>query len=462
MREMASRFDVPIRSIRKVFNQDVRHNPDTYLRAYRRLPESRRPQDSIERESNKARPSPARSRSGALLQLAPPLARTDAVVDLALAVGSNLPGRAVITDSIGLFAPDREGEYGGLALRCAIMSDRRQSTLTAAAETKRELAVLARVVDGAKILAAQLQPDCSARAHQLLDREFDKMCDLEDIGGSEEDDKRRIRQQISFVSTAQMLLVLNPEIDSALWDMLGAMQAPSFTDGSVSVALQALADTLARSLETLRGVLDAEPSALARFVDRSQAEIADLLGGSFDWLLQFRDLHVPSTPRELDFEILPPEPTWEALVRTIRTTRGAGHYELDERRLAVLTALEKHFGPRRCAWYRGHRKADGINADYLVLAITIRPGVEHHAVAASPLAGEHATYVVRAQQSDADWQAILARTKPEARHGGARRFAFIDGRDGVDQYDYMRERVLNYLNEGRNRGDAATANVGLV
>jgi hypothetical protein len=81
----------------------------------------------------------------------------------------------------------------------------------------------------------------------------------------------------------------------------------------------------------------------------------------------------------------------------------------------------------------------------LVLTIKSDNGSGEHAVAISPLAGEHATYVVRADYADADWPTIFAKSKSEALTLGARRSPFTHADNGIDQYTAMRHRVIRLL-----------------
>ena len=82
-----------------------------------------------------------------------------------------------------------------------------------------------------------------------------------------------------------------------------------------------------------------------------------------------------------------------------------------------------------------------VSTHYVVLTIKSANGSGDHAVAISPLAGEHATYVVRSDCTEAHWMTLLAQSKPDAREQGARKFLFT----GSDAYSGMRAKVVDAL-----------------
>jgi hypothetical protein len=91
------------------------------------------------------------------------------------------------------------------------------------------------------------------------------------------------------------------------------------------------------------------------------------------------------------------------------------------------------------------RLGQGVNNEYLLLTIKSDNGSGERAVAISPLAGKHATYVVRADYADADWPTVLAKSKNEATALGAKRLPFTNADNGIDQYTAMRHRVIDHL-----------------
>jgi hypothetical protein len=137
-------------------------------------------------------------------------------------------------------------------------------------------------------------------------------------------------------------------------------------------------------------------------------------------------------------------PRGEQLRTFLVGLRSSGLYrghQVDEQRVAVLEEIEKHFGVDRCEWHEGTASSDGFNNHYVVLTIKSANGSGDHAVAISPLAGEHATYVVRSDCTDAHWMTLLAQSKPDAREQGARKFLFT----GSDAYSGMRAKVVDAL-----------------
>jgi hypothetical protein len=110
-----------------------------------------------------------------------------------------------------------------------------------------------------------------------------------------------------------------------------------------------------------------------------------------------------------------------------------------------LEDLEKHFGADVCGWYEGSESSRGVDNHYLVLAIKSVNGSGENAVAISPLTGQHATYVVRRECTDADWADIFASPKIEARVRGARRLLFATPDRRTDKYNAMRDKVITLL-----------------
>jgi hypothetical protein len=129
----------------------------------------------------------------------------------------------------------------------------------------------------------------------------------------------------------------------------------------------------------------------------------------------------------------------------MRSSRLYSGYRIDEYRLTVLEDLQDHFGADRCVWHKGSESSNGIDNRYLVLAIKSAKGSDENAVAISPLAGRHATYIVRRECAEADWKTLFAHPKFEARLRGARKLLFTTSADHTDQYTAMREKIINLL-----------------
>jgi hypothetical protein len=129
----------------------------------------------------------------------------------------------------------------------------------------------------------------------------------------------------------------------------------------------------------------------------------------------------------------------------MRTSKLYSGHGVDEHRVTVLEDLQNHFGPDRCVWHKGSNSSSGIDNRYLVLAIKSANGSGENAVAISPLAGRHATYIVRRECAEADWKTLFAQPKFEARLRGARKLLFTTGIGHTDQYSAMREKIINLL-----------------
>lgn len=67
------------------------------------------------------------------------------------------------------------------------------------------------------------------------------------------------------------------------------------------------------------------------------------------------------------------------------------------------------------------------------------------ALAISPLAGRHATYIVRHDCVEADWRTLFSHPKFEARLQGARKLLFTPSNRHVDQYLRMRDKIIRLL-----------------
>ena len=210
-------------------------------------------------------------------------------------------------------------------------------------------------------------------------------------------------------------------------------------------------DRLNDQISAVEALLSADDAALGRFFQRSRSELVALQDGRFDFLQQFHDVGSPSSGvsrqviRGLPFTVLP---EGEQLRRFLDGLRSSGlyrGYQVDVHRLTVLEYLEEYFGADLFDWYEGSESSKGVNNQYLVLAIRSAKGSGENAVAISPLAGQHATYVVRHECAEAHWATIFANPKLEARLRGARRLLFTTPDSRTDQYTAMREKVITLL-----------------
>jgi hypothetical protein len=147
----------------------------------------------------------------------------------------------------------------------------------------------------------------------------------------------------------------------------------------------------------------------------------------------------------LAFEVLPQGEQLRTFLGGLRKTRLYRGYQVDVDRLTVLEDLQAHYGAERCVWHVGSGSLNGIGNRYLVVTINSANGFDANAVAISPLAGRHATYVVRRECADADWKTLFAHPKFEARLLGARKLLFTTTPDHPDQYKAMRDKIIRLL-----------------
>lgn len=122
---------------------------------------------------------------------------------------------------------------------------------------------------------------------------------------------------------------------------------------------------------------------------------------------------------------------------------------IDTRRTAVLDRIRIKLGPGRCTIYKGLRSrkiitglAENITDDYLVLVIQRPRG--HDAIAISPIAGKHATFIVRHDTSEFDWRTVFAASKVNAKAFDARRLLFKESKY-FDEYKSMELKTDAYL-----------------
>jgi hypothetical protein len=210
-------------------------------------------------------------------------------------------------------------------------------------------------------------------------------------------------------------------------------------------------DRLNSRISAVEALLSADEAALKRFFERSRSELLALQAGQFDFLRKFHNVGSPSSGvsrqviRGLPFTVLPQGEQLRSFLDGLRSSGLYRGYEVDVHRLAVLEDLEEHFGADGCDWYEGSESSKGINNQYLVLVIRRGKRSGENAVAISPLAGQHATYVVRGECADAHWTSIFANPKFEARLQGARRLLFTSPDRRIDQYAAMRDKVITLL-----------------
>lgn len=187
----------------------------------------------------------------------------------------------------------------------------------------------------------------------------------------------------------------------------------------------------------------------------SRVQLASVHARRFDTVLAKQ---VPRRPdptakrARLTFEVLP-----GGTSRDFVTERQRAHERqhprtlptLDPRRTDILDELAGHYGPAQCTFYRGfatqgqlYEIGENITEDYLILVIDRGRGED--AIAISPAAGRHATYLLRHDVTERPWNEVFAHPKLDAKDLGAKRLVFRD-RFPLDQYRSMREKARALL-----------------
>lgn len=374
-----------------------------------------------------------------------------AIADIVVKADTSRDIEQIATDLLP-FDPSQKDGYGYLAWRYDTTAQHLAETPARTAGD--ELASVARVVDTSKHRLQQLH-DSAGRilehpnlVPRVLEAGFKDLFDPDDIGRAASDDRRRVMAKHAFLQRAVLLIIANPQCAERLWGMLDALQPPPQHQlFETTPLLRAAIEALTRELSAVEALLLSDETALEHFVHRSHAELTDLHNGRFDYFQPFRDAGTTAaTARRvisgLPFTVLPQGVHLRTFLTDLRTTKRYHGHHLDESRLTVLEELQEHFGAHRCIWHKGSVTSNGVDNRYLVLSIASSTGSDESAVAISPLAGEHATYVVRHGCADAHWARIFELTKEEARQHGARRLYF---RGDADQYTDMRDKIISIL-----------------
>lgn len=452
--------------LRDVITEDKRSDPAAYaaLRlartsgkpvAARPIPSRPTPPERL--NGHRPNPAPRGEPRPRIRHTGLPPASTDihleAVTDM-VAKALDAPAREHIASDLAAFDPSGVGGYGYLGWRYTTTrtSPTGPSTWTAVDE----LAAIARIVDTSKHRlqhpdeAAGRILDCPALAGQALESGFGDLFDPDDIGRSAADERRRVQDKHAFLQRAVILTVANPQCAERLWQMLDQLRPPPQHQlVETTPQLQTAIEGLTSDLAAVEALLCADETALQAFVRRSQSELADLHNGRFDYLQAFRDAGTDSdhvTRRVihgLSFAVLPQGEYLTTFLRELRASkRYNGYRHVDEQRLTVLEELQEHFGAHRCVWHEGSVSSRGVDNRYLILVIRATTGPDEDAVAISPLAGQHAPYIVRHECVDAHWSRIFELSKHEARQHGARRLRF---NGEPDQYREMRKKIITLL-----------------
>lgn len=469
-----AQYRVSREALRNAIAEDLVLHPEEYApsrqprkRAATAQPRRGRPVDSpagaLARASSTSLPHDAHAQVGRPRPRAdnlPPcvgVANPQSVADLIMNLDSSQDDRSQVVARVQTFAPDGAAAYGYLAWRySAAHRDGYPERSTTAPH--HDLALIAHVVDAETQVIDQMtrthghfleQRDLAKR---VLESEFRELVDVDDVGRSAADELRHVRARDHFLRRAAVLTVASPDCDQRLWDMISQLRPPTPSQlVETSAPLESAIARLNGLIADVESLFAANKFALDGFFRQSHTELRDLQAGRYDFLRQFHDVDpsVRTTARRtinrLAFALLPRGEKLRAFLDDIRSSGRYGGYKVDEARLTVLEDIEKHFGADRCRWHEGTELSTGVNNEYLVLTIKSANGSGEHAVAISPLAGRHATYVVRCDCADADWVTIFAHPKSEARLQGARKLLFTANDHGVDQYRAMRDKVIALL-----------------
>ncbi|ADU01809.1 Translation initiation factor IF-2, N-terminal region [Mycolicibacterium gilvum Spyr1] len=379
----------------------------------------------------------------------------EAVADIVAGKSERQADREAILTCLRQFAPNRSGEYSYLTWRYdAIRPTHNEPRLTTAHQ---DLIALAVVIDQERQLLDSLVRDHGSiltnpdLAEHGLEREFRRIVGTTQGTHSIDDRLRSTRAAIDFLRRSVILTIASTGNGQSLWDLLGRLQPLTREPVETSLRLEGARRRLSDQIGSVESLLSTNDAHLETFLRHSRASLAALQLKRYDFLRPFRDSAVGlralahrATP-DLAFQVLPQGEQLRKFLGEVRASKRYSGYRVDEHRLTVLEDLQKHFGAHRCVWHRGSDSSDGIGIRYLVLAIKSDNGSGENAVAISPLAGRHATYVVRADCAEADWKTLFAYPKFEARLRGARKLLFTDNRGDTDQYGAMRDKIIKLL-----------------
>lgn len=379
----------------------------------------------------------------------------EAVADIVAGKSERQAEREAILNCLQQLAPKRSGEYSYLTWRYdAIRPTHSEPRLTTAHQ---DLIALAVVIDQERQLLDSLVRDHGSiltnpdLAEHGLDREFRRIVGTTQGTHSQDDRLSSTRAAIDFLRRAVILTIASAGNGQSLWDLLGQLQPLTRQPIETSLRLEGATRRLSDQIGSVESLLSTNDAHLETFLRHSRASLAALQLKRYDFLRPFRDSAVGlralahrATP-DLAFQVLPQGEQLRKFLGEVRASKRYSGYRVDEHRLTVLEELQKHFGAHRCVWHRGSDSSDGIGIRYLVLAIKSDNGSGENAVAISPLAGRHATYVVRRDCAEADWKTLFAYPKFEARLRGARKLLFTDTRGDIDQYGAMRDKIIKLL-----------------
>ncbi len=474
-RECEAKYGLSRSEVLKMFTDEQRRDPTKYARSTK----SRKPLPSAGRQAAPVprTPSPAgnppraaardrvanstvaepaavtarpRVRSAGLPQVVA-ATHMEGVANIVMAAAGSSGDRTQVATRLRELTPNSVDGYGYLTWRYSSVLSARQGR-AGSATAHSDLAILAEIVDNEKQLLESvihahgpilLEP---GRAILALESEFQRLIEDDDIGRSGDDELRRVRNQFGFLRRSLMLTIASRDNGQRLWRMLDCVRPPARNHlVETTPQLERAIARLNERIPSVERLLSTDERSLESFFHRAHADLVGLHAEGYDFLLKFRETsHVPTTQTyELPFAVLPQGEVRAFLDNMRSSGRYGGHY-VDINRVTVLEELLSHFGAERCVWHKGSPSSDGIDNRYLILAIKSADGSGEHGVAVSPLAGQHATYVVRHGHAEADWRTLFSHPKFEARLRGARKLLFVSG-NHVDQYTAMRDKIIHLL-----------------
>ena len=380
----------------------------------------------------------------------------DAVADIVDAKTSSAYDREAIVAFLRGLAPNGSDGYGYLTWRYAATRVARADSKLST--THEDLIALAVVIDHEKQLL-----DTLVRAHGSiltkprlaeagLEKEFRQLINADVRELTAADELRRARASFDFLRRAVILTIAISDNGQRLWSMFGRLKPPTRSRlAGTSPQLERATRRLTDFIATVERLLSTDESNLTQFFRHSRAHLIALQLKKYDFLRPFRDsaagLGTVSRHKttNLAFQILPQGEQLRTFLGDIRRSKLYSGYRVDEHRLTVLEDLQKHSG----------------QPDVLGITESILPAASEaatwsspsspptdrgeNAVAISPLAGRHATYLVRRECAEADWDILFAHPKFEARLRGARKLLFTNRADHTDPYSAMREKIIKLL-----------------
>ena len=389
----------------------------------------------------------------------------EAITDIVVYTLGQAADRSAALTGLRALLPNGDGAYGYLTWRYSEASGNKRSGVKTWA-AQQDFSNLVEIVGiDTHIIESLVREhgpvlDSAAQAKNALNFEIRNLTEDDDFGPSIDDELRRSQGRLSFLRRALILLIASQQEDQRLWDLLDPLRPPR-ADQVIEMTsqLNRANNQLNKFISGVHRLLATDTSSLQTFFARSASDLTALREGRYDFLTLSLDGPVDSTSPEhssrndLQFAVLPPGEL-RRFLDGLRASNRHGGRPVDERRVAVLEELVEHFGQDRCTWHKGSPSSDGVDNRYLILSIRRAGEAGEDAVAISPLVGQHATYLVRHDRAEAEWRSLFARSKFDARLGGAKKLLFTS--DGhTDPYKAMRRKIIGFIDATRPRAPSS-------